>query len=90
MTAQDKKDESEMDEGQRAIIREIAFQVAGQIATDLKAHFATQIELHKSGCPVKVKVEATLSEAKGAWKTVAVISAVIGAVGTWLLGHIWK
>jgi hypothetical protein len=84
---------SEFTEGDKAIIREIAFEVAKVIKADLKADFAGAVELHQATCPIKVNVEATLNQAKGAKVALGILWAVAAALGgaaVVVVGHYWK
>lgn len=40
-----------LSEGEKAIIREIAFEAAGVIKDELAEHFKTGIRLHQAECP---------------------------------------
>ncbi len=72
-------------EGNRAIIRDIAFEVADKIAADLKEHFAAAIKLHQADCPVKIEVAAIVNQAKGGRVAIAALAAFVAAV----VGALW-
>lgn len=67
-------------EGDRAIMRETAFEVAEVIERRLLAAFEKQVELHQATCPVKMEVQATLNQAKGGGRVAVLIAAIISGV----------
>ncbi|KKM05147.1 hypothetical protein LCGC14_1757060 [marine sediment metagenome] len=71
-----------MDDGDKAIIREIAFEAATVIKESLIEHFATQLDLHSAQCPAK--------EAVGRWPKQMILLVAGVAIGSgsgvaWLL-----
>lgn len=81
-------------EGDKAVVREIAFEAAKTIGDEVKDAIMTGLRLHQAECPVKVEVEAKINQAKGArWAfglVIAVVSAAIGAMATLFSGLIHK
>lgn len=63
-----------MDEAEKALIREIAFEAVTVIKNELTEHFATQIELHAAKCSAK--------EAVARWPRQVILLVVGVAIGS--------
>lgn len=68
-----------LDDGDKAIVREIAFEVAGVLKEELTDGFKTQIELHTSRCPAVEAVKQWPKEAKSFSKGF-IIGLVLGGI----------
>lgn len=79
-----------MDAGDKAIIKEIAFEAAKVIGDRLEERFIEKIKLHQAECPVKDEVAKNVNQAKGAWKVIAFVSALVGAAISFVASHLWK
>jgi hypothetical protein len=79
-----------LSEGDRAIVHEVASEAAKTIGDELKKDFAVQIDLHQARCPIGKDMDAMRNQAKGGWKVVAIIAALIGTVASLLVTHFWK
>jgi hypothetical protein len=77
-----------LDLGDKAIIREIAYEVAvpltEKLSSAVKEGMATQVKIHLLECPVrhelistKEELDAIKNKAKGGWHTLAFLAALI-------------
>lgn len=65
-----------MTEGEKAIIKAVAWEVCEVIEERLTKTLQTMIDLHAANCPLK----STLAEARGGWKTLVGIGTVLGGL----------
>ena len=88
------------DEGDRAIIKEIAYEAATHIAEKLQASVMSglhnKVEMHVLECPlraeikfVKDEIEIAKSKAQMAWKMVVLEAVVLSALATLAIA-VWK
>ena len=72
------------DEGDKAIIREIAWEVASHIEERLKASIESglyrRVEIHALSCPVKDDVKSLQDRIQGAWWVVGLIATIVGSI----------
>lgn len=54
-----------MDEGEKAIVKEIALEVVAVIKTELLGSFKTLLELHSAQCPAKNSQKRTIAIVTG-------------------------
>lgn len=77
-----------LNEGDKAVVREIAFEAAKTIGDEVKDAILTGLRLHQAECPVKAEVEAKINQARGArWAfgiVISLVSAVIGAISAFI------
>lgn len=78
-----------LNEGDKALIKEIAWEVGGHIEERLKSGLHAKVEVHLATCPVKAKVDAMENKAKGAWRVLAAQVALILAILTLAIA-IWQ
>ena len=77
-----------LNEGDKAIVREIAFEVAGVLKDELTNGFKMQIELHRLNCPATEAVKEWPKQAKMFSKGFViglVLSGIVLGTGTSLL-----
>ena len=79
-----------LSEGDKAIVKETAWEVADAVAERIKADVTTLVDLHAASCPVKDKVEEIVNKGKGAWAVVVVVAGAVGSLVAVVIGHFWK
>ena len=83
-----------MSDGDRAIIREIAYEAANNIVEkvvrDLKEHYAHEIRLHIAECPVKQEVNNRINQVKGVRWALSLVAGLIGAAIGAAANILWK
>jgi hypothetical protein len=77
-------------EGDKAIIKEVAWEIGDVVVTRIKEDVSARIKLHIADCPVKDKVDALVNKSKGAWAVIIVIAGAVGSVVAIVITHYWK
>ena len=80
-----------MTDGERAVFRELAFEVAEIVVKRYDQHISDKLKLHVAQCPVKAEVASFREQARGGKKAIgwlwAGICGVAGAGGFTALWH---
>jgi len=79
-----------LSEGDKAIVKETAWEVADAVAARIQTDVAALVKLHAASCPVKDKVEEIVNKGKGAWAAVIVVAGAVGSLVALVVGHFWK
>ena len=78
-----------LDEGDKAIIRQIAFAASEHTCKQVSENFDSRLKLHQAECPVAKKFEETKNQAKGAWIIVTAVASFFAAIAALAFG-VWK
>ncbi len=76
-------------DGDKAIIHDIALQVAQVLKSEIKEYMASSISLHVATCTTKAKVLELVNKGRGAFAVVVVVASVIGAIVARVLDYLW-
>jgi len=80
-----------MSEGDKALVREIAFEAAGVLKDEVRDEIKTVVRLHAAECTTKAKVDAMSNQRKGArvmFATIVTVLSVLSALlAVWLKAH---
>lgn len=69
-------------EGDRAIIRQTAWEIGDVISQRLEKAFKEHCRLTQATCPVKDIVEAAANQGKGATRVFAIVAALLAAAAS--------
>ena len=78
-----------LDEGDKAIIRNIAFEAAEHTAQKVTTLFEAKLQLHQAECPFAEEFSATKNQAKGGWWTITALVGALTGVAALVLSW-WK
>ena len=65
---------------QTALIERVAWTVSDKISIQLEKRMDEKVALHGAKCPTALKVHDALSQAKGGWRSITVIAAIVVAL----------
>ena len=66
-----------LDEGDRAIIKEISYEAAEHMVQRVQGSFDVRLNLHKAECPTAKGFEAAKNKAYGVWITIGLLASVV-------------
>ena len=80
-----------LNEGDKALVREIAFEVAETIKTSIQQSVDTQIQLHRLQCPVAAEFKEEQNRRKGAMALLERFGAwIVALAGLLIAWQPWK
>ena len=71
-----------LDEGDKAIIRDIAFDAAEHTSRRVIGSFETRLQLHRAECPIGKEFMEAQNKMRGAWFVISIVASIVATVAT--------